>query len=886
MTPASLVAFDRPVLPAAEPDFVAGLRSFGDRTALVAGDVQLTYRELDAAVDDAAARLDGPRRLVAILARRRIDDVVHYLGALRAGLPVLLVPRCRPDAALARYAPDVIVRDGQIVADTRPVLDRDLHSDLAVLLSTSGTTGSPRVVRLSLANLESNAAAVVATLGLTDADRAVTTLEFTYSYGLSVLHSHLAAGAGLVLTELSVTDSAFEDVVRHSGATTMAAVPYTFDLLDRHGTQVLAAPSLRQVTCAGGRLPAPTARRYAELGRRHGFDLVLMYGATEATARMAVLPPHLTASNPGTVGRAIPGGAFRLDDVGDDGVGDLVYSGPNLMLGYAEHPADLARGRDLTEWRTGDRARLTVEGLLEIVGRRAQITKVHGLRVDLADVDRALEEAGLEGVSVALDDALGVAVVGVAAPVATAVASASTGLPPASLRVAVLPALPRLDNGKLDRTATTRAVLAADVARPAPETPSEEQLRRRYEALIGVPVRADQSFADVGGDSLAYVAVSVAVEETLGHLPRDWHRTSVTDLAAALPPGKPSAAPTRLTRQVETSVVVRALAILVVVASHVGMVDIRGGAHLLLALVGFNLARFHLSVADPALRLRRMLRSTGEILVPSFVLLAALALSPFYEWYVLGATSWVIPTTEAPEWRFWFVEALVWVLPLVAVVLRIPWVESLRRGSPWLLPAAATCAVWVASQHLLPDARPASLFSPLAAAWVVLLGWTAAEAHTRRLKLATSLLVVVTVVPSFDASRQWVIPLGLLAILWLPSLRLPSALVPPILRVAQASLYIYLVHWLVLGVLDYGWTALIVSLAAGIVTFHAVRRLQPGVLGMITGAVKAGRRYLSRRAAPLSAVTPKLPAVPARRARPEADRGQRTPVPGAGSAAR
>jgi hypothetical protein len=238
--------------------------------------------------------------------------------------------------------------------------------------------------------------------------------------------------------------------------------------------------------------------------------------------------------------------------------------------------------------------------------------------------------------------------------------------------------------------------------------------------------------------------------------------------------------------------------------------------------VGFNLARFQIATADPALRLRRMLRTTAEILVPALVLMAVLAAGPTYSWYLLGATSWVVPTIEAPEWRYWFVEALLWLLPLLALTLRLPWVESARRRAPWLLPAGLTVAAWAAFHLWVPDARPSSLFAPLAVAWVALLGWTVAEAATPRLRVATSVLVLVTVLPSYDGSRMWVIPAGLLALLWLPSLRVPAAAVPALRAVAEASLYIYLTHWVVLEVLDHGWPALLMSFAVGIASYRGV----------------------------------------------------------------
>ena len=134
-----------------------------------------------------------------------------------------------------------------------------------------------------------------------------------YCYGLSVINSHLAAGASLLLTDLSVVDACFWDAVRAHRVTTFAGVPYTFDLLDRVGFADMDLPSLRYVTQAGGRLAPARVREYADLGRRRGWDLFVMYGQTEATARMAYLPPDLAATSPSSVGVPIPGGSFSLE---------------------------------------------------------------------------------------------------------------------------------------------------------------------------------------------------------------------------------------------------------------------------------------------------------------------------------------------------------------------------------------------------------------------------------------------------------------------------------------------------------------------------------------------------------------------------------------------
>jgi long-subunit acyl-CoA synthetase (AMP-forming) len=209
------------------------LSRFGEALAVITADARLSYRELAARVRDLSDRLGTTRRLVLLAARNDVDSLVAYLAALAGGHPILLVPGDRPMSGLVdAYDPDVVVgADGRLV-ERRPGSRHDLHPDLALLLSTSGSTGSPKLVRLSRDNVRSNAHSIAAALGIWSADRAATTLPMHYCYGLSVINSHLVSGAGLVLSDLSVVDDCFWDLFRRAGATTFAGVPYTFDLLE------------------------------------------------------------------------------------------------------------------------------------------------------------------------------------------------------------------------------------------------------------------------------------------------------------------------------------------------------------------------------------------------------------------------------------------------------------------------------------------------------------------------------------------------------------------------------------------------------------------------------------------------------------------------------
>jgi len=218
-----------------------------------------------------------------------------------------------------------------------------------LLLTTSGSTGSPKLVRLSAKNLQSNAAAIAEYLGLTREERAITVLPMNYTYGLSVINSHLHSGARILLTNAPVIQKPFWEFFHLQEATSLVGVPYTYAMYHRMGLFKMELPSLRYMTQAGGKLPAAMVKEFAQWARTRGIRFFVMYGQTEATARMSYLPPDRVIEKTASVGVAIPGGRFSILDANNreitqSGVdGELVYRGPNVSLGYAESRADLEK---------------------------------------------------------------------------------------------------------------------------------------------------------------------------------------------------------------------------------------------------------------------------------------------------------------------------------------------------------------------------------------------------------------------------------------------------------------------------------------------------------------------------------------------------------------
>lgn len=435
----------------------------GSGPALIAADGSVTtHDQLAERADVLAHKLVGAGKLLVLLsATPDAATIVAYLALLRAGHAVLLLPPDSPalPALLSAYRPDLLIGfepqpgyeatglDGIGIQRILSPAGEPPHPDLAVLLTTSGSTGSPKLVRLSHRAIVANAAQIVEALRMGPGDRAVTTLSPAYSFGLSVVNSHLLCGGSLLLTGRTPLEREFWAELGEHGVTTLPGVPFTFDVVRRVGGAKLAPTTLRKLIQAGGAMPVPMQRWLREAFADRA-ELFVMYGQTEATARIAVLPPEETAANEGSVGRPVPGSQAEIDIDGQ-----IVFHGPNVMMGYAECRADLARGDELGGvLPTGDLGRIGEDGLLWITGRLKRIAKPFGIRLNLDDIEAEL--APLGSLAVAGDDStLHIfAESGDEALLRAALLSLAARLKlPASLaRLSMVAELPRTTSGKID----------------------------------------------------------------------------------------------------------------------------------------------------------------------------------------------------------------------------------------------------------------------------------------------------------------------------------------------------------------------------------------------------------------------------------------------------
>lgn len=387
-----------------------------DSTAVAVLDDQggsVRYGDLTAFAGEFAGWI-GKRTLIFILTENNVGAVAGYVASLYGRIvPLMLNSAMDSDmlnGLISKYRPEFLWLPEKIAAEhPYPQIFKrygfallktglstySLNDQLALLLTTSGSTGSPKLVRHSYGNIEANARNICRFFELGVADRPFIDLPVNYTYGLSVVTSHLYAGGTLLMSSIGMMQADYWKFMKEQRATSFTGVPYSFELLKKLGFFRMNLPDLRLLTQGGGKLSEELQREFAEFAERTGRRFIITYGQTEGTARMAFLPAELASVKLGSMGRAIPGGRIVLvdensEEIREPGVmGEMVYMGPNVTLGYAENGEDLRKGDERGGvLPTGDMARMDPEGCLYIVGRKKRFLKLFGYRISLDEAEQ------------------------------------------------------------------------------------------------------------------------------------------------------------------------------------------------------------------------------------------------------------------------------------------------------------------------------------------------------------------------------------------------------------------------------------------------------------------------------------------------------------------
>ena len=357
------------------------------------------------------------RSVIFLLTANNIGGIAWSMGAINAGVVPLLL-NAQIDNALFQqlydlYVPQFIcVPEGQIKKYDFPVVTKQygyallntgnkaypVYEELSHLLPTSGSTGSPKLVRHCYRNIEAAGLNISTFFELTSSDRPLLVLPLYYTMGISIVFSHFYVGATVLITDLSMTDKAFWTFMKEQRASSFTGVPYSFEILKLMRFFKMDLPDLTLLTQGGGKMPRSLNLQFAEYAKEHDKRWIATYGQTEGTARMAYLSPEYAISKVGSIGKAVPNGELSLiDDKGNlietpNTEGEMCYRGENVTLGYALKKEDLMLGDERQGFmRTGDLACRDEDGCYYIVGRKGRFLKLFGMRIGLDECEQIIK---------------------------------------------------------------------------------------------------------------------------------------------------------------------------------------------------------------------------------------------------------------------------------------------------------------------------------------------------------------------------------------------------------------------------------------------------------------------------------------------------------------
>lgn len=369
----------------------------------------LYYHDIERFIEK-LEKIINKKKLITVIANNDIETILFYVACIRLKITIIFISNKKTSQNLYelidQYQPDYIWR--KIVKNDEKSLiyynqyglfrlknepKNEINSKIDLLLSTSGTTGNLKYVKLSSENLLSNASSITKYLNLDANERPIVKLPINYAYGLSVINSHLNVGAKIYLTDENIVKKNFWKIVSNKNITSLAGVPFTFEIIKKMNIGYNYLKNIRYLTQAGGKLNKELVLYFGKLSRKCDFNFYVMYGQTEATARITYLPPEYNLEKPESVGIAIPGGEIEIKNKTKNKYGEIIYKGTNVMLGYANSRIDLESGDQLKGiLNTNDIGYLDSDNFLYVSGRKDRKIKILGNRINLDDVEKLLNK--------------------------------------------------------------------------------------------------------------------------------------------------------------------------------------------------------------------------------------------------------------------------------------------------------------------------------------------------------------------------------------------------------------------------------------------------------------------------------------------------------------
>jgi acyl-CoA ligase (AMP-forming) (exosortase A-associated) len=767
---------------------------------------------------------------------------------------VIIVDEPRPTTSIACTIWSAFTEES--ASQSRP----DARStDIAAILYTSGSTGSPKGVMVTHRNLVAGAQSVAQYLGYEPTDRILNLPPYSFDFGLNQLFSAFHAGVTAVLHNYIAPHDTMQTLIREC-VTGISGVPTVMIQLAAQDWSAEAIKNVRYFSTTGGRMPESAVRMLREKLPRS--QIFLMYGLTESF-RSTFLPPDEIDRRPNSIGKAIPNAEVLV--VKPDGTlcaphepGELVHKGVLVSLGYWNDPARTAErfrpapgealdksDPEIAVW-SGDTVTWDEDGFIYFVGRRDEMIKSSGYRISPTEVEEVVFSSGLVNLTAAVgveDAQLGQSIVLFAVPKGgksmdiDAILRHCHAQMPAYMvpkRILARDSLPVNANGKVDRKALTAQFVAEqenseDISAIDHHSLSSQvhaffhrwiqellgllHIRKRkfanaYEifawAFAGRKIRPQDTFVSLEGDSLSYVSVSVGLEEMLGTLPTNWENTTVSEFDHVKRGALDS-------RSVRSDIFLRALTIVIVVLNHAHYLSLEGGSAVLLMLSGFSFARFNWNGNG-----RQFFRSVKQLMVriaiPVWVMLGLVSL---YRGEIVWSVVFFYDNWITPFQRYWwppawFLEVLFQIFLFMLILGLNGKVRSFGHNHKYafglvLLGAsfAILCGMVICHVRLIW-----SLALTPYLLWIFAAGWLVAASRTRQKKIITSFILtaaigaMVAISTAFPpAIRQdWLcncafLVVGFALVLWVDRITLPRHVTFAMTQLARSTLFVYVFHW-------------------------------------------------------------------------------------------
>ena len=400
------------------------LKKFNNKIALIGLDEKkYSYKEILKKVEYIDSKIENGS-LIAMIANNDVASIIGYISFIRSNNVTILLDKSFKieyiQKIISKYKPnylfgppeyfDKLIKINAVLSlrnyklfKTNYKKHKKINKKNLLLLSTSGTTQNPKFVRLSNSNLENNTRSIIKYLKINSNHNTITTMPMGYSYGLSIINTHLSSGSKVVLNNKTIFDRSFWNLVHKYKITSFGGVPQFYEQLKKLKFDKINLSHLRYLTQAGGKLDKTFLKYFESICEERNIKFIVMYGQTEASPRISYLEWKKFSLKFGSIGKVLSGSKFKiLDKKGKYiksaySVGELIYFGKNVSLGYANSLEDLYKG-DINKGKlfTGDLVYKDNDNYLYIVGRKNRISKIFGLRIDLDDIEKQLQKKQYE----------------------------------------------------------------------------------------------------------------------------------------------------------------------------------------------------------------------------------------------------------------------------------------------------------------------------------------------------------------------------------------------------------------------------------------------------------------------------------------------------------